>query len=360
MLKKLSVRNLGCFDSKEHSIDFTQETLLAGPNNSGKSMFLSGINIIRHQAFGMFRWTTDMYNLVSFPDCVNNHNQNATIFLDLDIKEQTQETSVHFEVNRRNKPSFRIESTPAFASESQSEAIRKLVKKIWYLRPHRSHIEYSSMVQPTSGPLQPLNADGSNVTNFMLERWTDRDEKWDIAESWLTKIDPEMGKIKTPIRGNVTSLETMYGTVPINMSLQGSGFQSATSIIAALVFSPEGSTIIIEEPEVFLHPSSQEVIVDLINDAVKNQNKQVIFSTHSFNILCPFYNDCGREANRVRRGEKHERADPQKFSLYTFEKTLGQVSMRRISHNLRWISNKFGVKYAVVGVQQDEPRRDSD
>jgi predicted ATP-dependent endonuclease of OLD family len=69
--------------------------------------------------------------------------------------------------------------------------------------------------------------------------------------------------------------------------------------------------------------------VDLINDAVKNQNKQVIFSTHSFNILSPFYNDCGREANRVKRGEKHVRADPQKFSLYTFEKTSGQVSIAR-------------------------------
>lgn len=327
MLMKLSVRNLGCFGDTEHSIDFTQETLLAGPNNSGKSMFLTGINIIRHQIFGLFAWTTDMYNLVSFADCVHNHNQEGSISIDLTMREGTQDVTFRFSLGRRS--AFQIESTPAIPPQNQAEVVRQFARKIWYLRPHRSQIQYSSMVQPTSGPLQPLNADGSNVVNFMLERWTDRDERWDIAESWLAKIDPEMGRIKTPIRGNLASLETMYGTVPVNMSLQGSGFQSATSIIGALVLSPPNSTIVIEEPEVFLHPSSQEVLVDLMNDAVRNQNKQVIFSTHSFNILCPFYNDCGREANRVKRGKEHERADPQKFSLYAFEKTAGQVSIAR-------------------------------
>jgi len=108
--------------------------------------------------------------------------------------------------------------------------------------------------------------------------------------------------------------------------MQGSGFQSAAAIISAVVFSPEGSTVIIEEPEAFLHPSSQEVIVDMMNDAVNNHAKQIIFSTHSCNILLPFFSDVGTDA-AARSKEKHIAADPKKFSMWTFEKTSGKNSI---------------------------------
>jgi hypothetical protein len=67
----------------------------------------------------------------------------------------------------------------------------------------------------------------------------------------------------------------------------------------------------------------------MLNDAVNNHNKQVIFSTHSCNILLPFWNDCGLEHGRVKRGEEHVRADPNKFSMWTFEKTSGKVSIKK-------------------------------
>ena len=183
------------------------------------------------------------------------------------------------------------------------------------------------MVQPTAGPLQPMRPDGSNVINFLLERWTDRDKNWDLAERWLKEIDPDMSQLKTPIRGNQVSLETLFLDTSVNVSLQGSGFQSAAAIISAVVFSPRGSTVIIEEPEAFLHPSSQKVIVDMMNDAVNNYDKQIVFSTHSCNILLPFFSDVG--LNAPKRSEKHITADPKKFSMWTFEKTSGKVSISR-------------------------------
>ncbi len=84
--------------------------------------------------------------------------------------------------------------------------------------------------------------------------------------------------------------------------------------------------MIIEEPEVFLHPESQETIIDMINDAVINHNKQVIFSTHSCNILLPFFNDVGLDASK--RGKEHVIADPKKFSMWAFEKISGKPSIK--------------------------------
>jgi predicted ATPase len=83
------------------------------------------------------------------------------------------------------------------------------------------------------------------------------------------KIGQDMSELKTPIRGDQVFLETLSGNIDVNASLQGSGFQSAATIVSAVVFSPDGSTVIIEEPEAFLHPGSQEAIVDMINEAVK-------------------------------------------------------------------------------------------
>jgi hypothetical protein len=193
--------------------------------------------------------------------------------------------------------------------------------------------------------MQPLRPSGSNVINFLLERWTDRDKKWGIAESWLRKIDPDMSELKTPIRGHEVFLETLFGNTDVNVSLQGSGFQSAAAIVSAVVFSPEGSTVIIEEPEAFLHPKSQEVIVDMINDAVNNHNKQVIFSTHSCNILLPIWHDIGQPSHK--RNEEHVPLDPEKFSMWVFEKVSGKVSIRPYPmHEKTW--KNFSEDFKII------------
>ena len=324
MLRQISVSNLGCFDDQTYTIDFSEETLLAGPNNSGKSMLLTTINLVRYYlCTGSLDWDTEYYRLHDFEAAVNTHGQQKVIDISFTLKEMTEEYIFRFKYSlKRGIHESTVNNRPINPGESKYVS---LLKKIWCLRPNRSLVPYQTNVQHTAGPLQPIRPSGSNVINYLLERWTDRDENWSLAESWLRKIDPDMSKLKTPIRGNQAFLETTFGKTDVNVSMQGSGFQSAAAIVSAIIFSPEGSTVIIEEPEAFLHPKSQEIIVDVINDAVNNHNKQIIFSTHSCNILLPFFNDVG--LNAPKRSEKHIIADPKKFSMWTFEKKSGKVSI---------------------------------
>jgi len=324
MLKQISVRNLGCFDDQTYTVDFSEETLLAGPNNSGKSMLLAAMNLARYYLVtGSLQWDTEYYRLHTFEAAVNNHDPQKLIAISFTLKEMTEEYIFRFK-HSVERGIFGLTVNNRSIGPRDSRYV-KLFETIWCLRPNRSLVPYQANVQYTAGPLQPISPSGSNVINYLLERWTDRDENWSLAESWLRKIDPDMSKLKTPIRGNQAFLETTFGKTDINVSMQGSGFQSAAAIVSAIVFSPEGSTLIIEEPEAFLHPKSQEVIVDMINDAVSNHNKQIIFSTHSCNILLPFFNDIG--LNAPKRSEKHIIADPKKFSMWTFEKISGKVSI---------------------------------
>ena len=326
MLVQISVKNLGCFDDQIYKVDFSEETLLAGPNNSGKSMLLAAMNFVRyHLVTAGLSWNNEYYNLHGFNAAVNVHDPQKIIILSFTLKEKTGKYIFRFRHSKARgilelmvNNEIIIPKDPRYVD---------MVKKIWCLRPNRSLVPYQAVVQPTAGTLQPLRPSGSNVINYLLERWTDRDKNWSQAELWLRKIDPDMTELKTPIRGNQAFLETTFGETDVNVSLQGSGFQSAAAIVSAVVFSPEGSTLIIEEPEAFLHPKSQEVIVDMINDVVNNHNKQVIFSTHSCNILLPFFSDVGLDAPK--RGKEHIIADPKKFSMWTFKKISGKVSINR-------------------------------
>jgi predicted ATP-dependent endonuclease of OLD family len=50
-------------------------------------------------------------------------------------------------------------------------------------------------------------------------------------------------------------------------------------------FSPEFTLILFEEPEVFLHPSQQEVLNQSLENLSKEKNQQVLISTHSSHFV---------------------------------------------------------------------------
>lgn len=202
------------------------------------------------------------------------------------------------------------------------------MRKGWYFAPSRNEVQPNLQVgyspQQTAWG-QTLDPFGSNVITFLLERFTSRDPKWDLAEDWLKRIDPKLSILKSPLRGNQGYIETQQASgVDINMAYQGTGIQKTLTVIAGLVFSPEGSTIVVEEPEIHLHPRSQEVIVDLFNTAVNEWHKQVIFTAHSWNMLLPFISDIGEGTKRG----GHATAVPQNFRLVTFAQKGDDVEIQ--------------------------------
>ncbi len=312
-----------CFDETEHRINCAPLTILVGPNNSGKSAMLTAFNLLRQ--FGLTghpsNWTTESYNLNDFQTAVHNHDNRRSIELGTDISESGVTINFSISVSESAWSGLRVNSARATSAN--------LFRTAWYFRASRSDITRdrptgSGASIPTWG--QPLDPSGSNIITYLLERWTDQDKKWPVAQEWLKRVDPELEILKSPLRGNMASLETTnrYSDVSVNLAYQGTGIQKALTIIAGVIFSPPNATIIIEEPEVHLERGSIETLVDLFNYAVNHWNKQIILSTHSIDLLLQYASEVGLG---TKRGGQHEHLDASKFNLVTFERKEGKIQI---------------------------------
>ena len=68
----------------------------------------------------------------------------------------------------------------------------------------------------------------------------------------------------------------------------GFGVSQVLPALVLLYYVPEGSTIILEQPEIHLHPAVQSGLADVILTVAKTRNLQVIIESHSEHILRRF------------------------------------------------------------------------
>jgi len=77
--------------------------------------------------------------------------------------------------------------------------------------------------------------------------------------------------------------------VALNLALSSSGARQILTVITQLFWAPAGSLIMIEEPEISLHPKAQVDIIELFGDVLA-EGKQIIATTHSQFLLLALSN----------------------------------------------------------------------
>lgn len=65
----------------------------------------------------------------------------------------------------------------------------------------------------------------------------------------------------------------------------GIGVSQVLPVLVLCYYVPEGSTIILEQPELHLHPSVQAGLADVFIDVIKNRNIQILLESHSEHLL---------------------------------------------------------------------------
>ena len=71
------------------------------------------------------------------------------------------------------------------------------------------------------------------------------------------------------------------GTLNYSEAFAGSGEFAVVRLVVGVMSSPESSLILLDEPEVSLHPGAQERLMEFLATMVKLRKHQIVISTHS-------------------------------------------------------------------------------
>ncbi|MGV2069100.1 AAA family ATPase [Agrobacterium sp. 22-226-1] len=76
----------------------------------------------------------------------------------------------------------------------------------------------------------------------------------------------------------------------------GFGISQVLPVVTLLQYVPEGSTVLLEQPEIHLHPLAQAALADVIIQAAIHRNVQVILESHSEHLLLRLQRRLAEEA----------------------------------------------------------------
>ena len=85
---------------------------------------------------------------------------------------------------------------------------------------------------------------------------------------------------------NSSSNSTKVGP-EVGLTDVGFGVSQVLPVLILCYYAPEGSILILEQPEAHLHPKVQSELADVLIDVVKNRNVQIILESHSEHLLTP-------------------------------------------------------------------------
>ena len=71
----------------------------------------------------------------------------------------------------------------------------------------------------------------------------------------------------------------------VNLAAEGFGTNALIGLLLQLTRAETGATLLIEEPEIHLHPKAQAELAEVLTEEAKDNGKQMIMATHSEHIL---------------------------------------------------------------------------
>jgi len=107
--------------------------------------------------------------------------------------------------------------------------------------------------------------------------------------------------------------------LPVNIADVGFGASQLLPIIVQGFYAQPGSVLLIEQPEIHLHPKAQATLGDLLMEVVKTGDRQIIVETHSEHLLA-----------RIQRRIAEQKFSHRQVAIYYFEPTPDGTKIHRL------------------------------
>lgn len=174
-------------------------------------------------------------------------------------------------------------------AQDLSLAIRRELENIAYLGPLRRKPERDYVWNKTRPGDLGIDGFGSINALFSSAFIKAKDDGEDIIAG-VSKYLARMGvaeRLEVRQLGHSTRYEIVVHRDGVEANLRdvGIGISQVLPVLTLAYYAPVGSTILLEEPEIHLHPLAQSVLAELFVEISKERKVQFIVETHSEHLF---------------------------------------------------------------------------
>ncbi len=252
-----------------------------------------------------------------FPDEVVAYHQNADFVQMLNLHHEKLFRSLCYLGPLRTKAE-RLYSWAGIEPESVGYAGENTVAAILAARDRKISLGYKHRAKPLEEIIAIKLKEMGLIEEFKVARISERRQEYEVkvrsrgSEDWVDLPDV------------------------------GVGVSQVLPVLVQCFYAPAGSIILMEQPEIHLHPSAQSALADVIIDVIKSRengadrNIQLVIETHSEHFL-----------RRLQRRIAENAVPPEKVSAYfaNITKTPAELEPLQIDifGNIQnWPENFFG------------------
>lgn len=324
MLKKLRLSHFKGY--AEFEINFGQQAVLVGPNNAGKSTIISALRLAAEEvAFARRRNCRDRFNLDGNRWALGHHLTggigNPSGFVGENIRHEFRESETRlepaFSSGATLKSIWPVDEPPFFclmnddgsivSTSTIARSVTPSIGVVPTLTPvqHRELILTERYVKES----QTTRLSSSHFRNQLYYLRREDPDAYSELSSFILENTPEIQDISVEASstGDAAELD-LYFTETATRSVKelfwaGDGLQIWLQFLLHLFRHRAAKTLVLDEPDVFLHPDLQRRLVNVLEE----RNQQWILATHAPEILAEARRDSVILVDRTRKRARHLR-----------------------------------------------------
>jgi len=249
----------------------------------------------------------------AFPDQARTYFQNAGFLSDLEAAYEAQMDAIHYLGPLREYPKREYSwgrARPSDVGSRGEQAIEAILAAT--ADGEKRNLKYKARLMPFQEMIAYWLRELGLIHEFRVEEIGEGSNLW-------------QARLRVVPKGPEVLLTDV-----------GFGVSQILPVVTLLYYVPEGSTVILEQPEIHLHPSAQASLADLVIAAAQHRHIQVIVESHSEHFLL-----------RLQRRIADETLDAKDAALYFCRGDDGDSKLDRLAVDMfgvikNWPENFFG------------------
>lgn len=208
----------------------------------------------------------DVGRFYGFPDKAVSYYQNAEFLQELNLEQELLFISICYLGPLRTKAD-RLYTWAGIAPESVGFAGENTVAAILAARDRRISLGHRQWTKPLGEIVSSKLKEMGLIENFKVNPISEQRQEYEVK------------------------VRTKGSTGWVDLPDVGFGISQVLPVLVQCFYAPPGSIIVIEQPEIHLHPSAQSALADVMVDVINSKengndrNIQLIIETHSEHFL---------------------------------------------------------------------------